>query len=48
LDERGSIAYSAVIQPVPVPFKKGGTFSSMLAEQTTFVSPTSMRTEPSA
>jgi hypothetical protein len=40
--------YSAVTQPFPVFLKKGGTLSSMLAEQMTLVSPISMRTDPSA
>ena len=46
--ERGSIPYSAVIQPSPWPFRNGGTRSSTLTVQMTFVSPTSMRAEPSA
>src|SRR4030067_2609753 len=48
LVERGSIEYSAVTHPLPVFLKKGGTLSSKLAEQITFVSPISMRTDPSA
>ena len=28
---RGSMPYSAVTQPVPLPFRNGGTFSSTLA-----------------
>jgi hypothetical protein len=40
--------YSAVTQPEPLPFRKGGTFSSTLAVQRTFVWPTSISTEPSA
>src|SRR5512136_364965 len=42
----GIMAYSAVSQPLPVFFRKGGTPSSTDAEQITFVSPISMRTEP--
>src|SRR5512143_729300 len=45
---RGSIPYSAVSQPLPLPFRKGGTDSSRVAVQSTFVSPTSISTEPSA
>jgi len=40
--------YSAVTHPFPVFRKKGGTLSSILAEQITFVSPISMSTDPSA
>src|SRR3990172_221978 len=47
-EERGSMLYSAVTQPVPVPFRNGGTLSSTVAAQITLVSPTSMSTEPSA
>src|SRR3972149_2764093 len=47
-DDLGSIAYSAVSQPFPVPARKGGTLSSTVAAQMTFVSPISIRTEPSA
>src|SRR4030066_462881 len=47
-DDLGSMAYSAVIQPFPFPIRKGGTRSSTVAAQMTFVSPISMRTEPSA
>ena len=46
--ERGSMPYSAVSQPCPLPFKKAGTLSSMLAVQMTLVSPHSISTEPSA
>jgi hypothetical protein len=46
--ERGSMPYSAVSQPCPLPRKKPGTLSSMLAVQITLVSPHSIRTEPSA
>jgi len=45
---RGSMPYSAVTQPLPVPRRNGGTLSSMLAAQMTRVSPTSISTEPSA
>jgi hypothetical protein len=47
LVERGSIPYSAVTQPFPWPFRKGGTLSSSDAVQITLVSPNSTRTEPS-
>ena len=39
--------YSAATQPVPAPRKNGGTFSSTVAEQITFVSPNEITTEPS-
>jgi len=45
---RGSIEYSAVIQPSPVPFLCGGGLSSQLAVQSTRVSPMLMSAEPSA
>src|SRR5262252_9064598 len=45
---RGSMPYSAVIQPWPLPRRKGGTTSSTLAVQSTWVSPNSTSTEPSA
>jgi hypothetical protein len=45
---RGSMPYSAVSQPSPLPFRKAGTFSSTLAVQITRVSPNSTSTEPSA
>ena len=48
LVERGSMPYSAVIQPWPRPFRKPGTFSSTLAVQSTFVSPKATSTDPSA
>ena len=35
---RGSMPYSAVSQPWPLPFRKPGTFSSMLAVKITLVS----------
>src|SRR6184192_792669 len=47
LVERGSIAYSAVTQPSPCPFRKGGTLSSTVAVQITLVAPNSTSTEPS-
>ena len=40
--------YSAVIHPLPVPFMKPGTLSSMEAVQMTRVFPTSISAEPSA
>ena len=40
--------YSAVIQPLPDPFMKEGTVSSMEAVQITLVLPTSISAEPSA
>ena len=46
--ERGNMPYSAVTQPFPVPLRKGGVFSSMLAVQMTLVSPNSINTDPSA
>src|SRR5690606_18219788 len=46
--ERGNREYSAVNQPVFCPRKKGGTFSSTDTLHKTFVSPISMKTEPSA
>src|SRR6185437_14606497 len=46
--ERGSIPYSAVTQPLPEPFRKGGAFSSRLAVTSTWVSPNLTRQEPSA
>ena len=45
---RGSMPYSAVIQPSPLPFRNGGTRSSTLTVQMTWVSPTSISAEPSA
>src|SRR5437868_7058303 len=47
-EERGSIAYSAVTQPLPLPRKNGGTRSSMVAVHSTFVRPISTSAEPSA
>ena len=45
---RGSMLYSAVTQPRPLPRIQPGTRSSMVAAQMTRVSPTRIRTEPSA
>ena len=45
---RGSMPYSAVIQPLPLPRRKPGTPSSMLAVHSTRVWPNSTSTEPSA
>ena len=45
---RGSMPYSAVTQPLPELRRNGGTRSSTLAVQITFVRPTSISTEPSA
>src|SRR5580704_250579 len=46
--ERGSMPYSAVTQPLPEPFRKGGAFSSRLAVTSTWVRPNLTRQEPSA
>jgi hypothetical protein len=46
--ERGSMAYSAVTQPLPCFSRKGGTLFSTLAVQISLVSPNSISTEPSA
>src|SRR5215472_6423684 len=46
--ERGSMLYSAVIQPLPAPLRKAGTVSSIEAVQITRVLPTSISAEPSA
>jgi hypothetical protein len=46
--ERGSMAYSAVTQPVPWPLRKGGALASMLAAAATRVRPISIKAEPSA
>ena len=46
--ERGIMAYSLVIHPLPVLRKKAGTLSSTEAVQMTRVLPTSMSAEPSA
>src|SRR4051794_37310135 len=45
---RGSIAYSAVTQPRPLPLRHRGTPCWTDAAQRTFVSPNSIRAEPSA
>jgi len=47
-EDAGSMPYSAVIQPLPVPRRNGGVRSSSFAVQMTRVSPTSISTEPSA
>src|SRR5947209_17864243 len=46
--ERGSIAYSAVTQPSPLPLRQRGTPSVTEAAHSTRVLPNSTRTEPSA
>src|SRR5581483_8619390 len=46
--ERGSIEYSAVTQPFPVPRMNCGTASSMVAAHSTRVLPTVIRADPSA
>jgi hypothetical protein len=46
--ERGSMPYSAVTQPLPLPRRKPGTEFSTEAVQMTRVSPHSINTEPSA
>ena len=48
LVERGSIAYSAVTQPWPLPRRQRGTSSWTLAAHSTRVAPNSTSTEPSA
>ncbi len=45
---RGSIPYSAVTQPLPLPLRNGGTRSSIDAVQSTRVKPSEMSAEPSA
>ena len=45
---RGSMPYSAVTQPSPLPRLCGGTFSSTEAVHSTLVLPNSTSTEPSA
>ena len=45
---RGSMEYSAVTQPLPVPRSHGGPFSSSEAVQSTLVLPKETRQEPSA
>jgi hypothetical protein len=44
----GSIEYSAVTQPLPLPRIQRGTSSSMYAVQSTLVRPAVMSTEPDA
>ena len=44
--EPGSMLYSAVIQPLPLPTIQSGTFCSKLAVQSTTVSPHWYKTEP--
>ena len=46
--DRGSIAYSAVTQPFPLPFIQRGTFSSTVAAHSTWVSPILIKADPSA
>src|SRR5215469_5543918 len=48
LVDLGSIAYSAVIQPSPLPRRQRGTSSRTLAAHSTRVAPNSTSTEPSA
>ena len=48
LVDRGSIAYSAVTQPWPLPRRQRGTSSVTLAAHSTRVAPNSTSTEPSA
>ena len=47
-DAPGSIEYSAVTQPLPLPFIHRGTPSSTEAVQSTIVPPAFTSTEPSA
>jgi hypothetical protein len=44
----GSIEYSAVTQPVPLPRRWGGMRSSMVAAHSTWVSPSRMTTDAAA
>jgi len=46
--EAGSIAYSAVTQPRPLPFSQRGTSSAIEAVQMTRVSPIEISADPSA
>ena len=48
LVEPGSMEYSAVTQPLPLPRSQGGTRSSAEAVHSTLVRPISTRTEPAA
>ena len=45
---RGSMAYSAVTHPLPLPLRNGGTRSSTVAAQRTRVSPIVISALPSA
>ena len=45
-DDPGSIEYSAVTQPLPLPRIHRGTSSSSIAVQSTLVSPNDTRTDP--
>jgi hypothetical protein len=45
---RGSMAYSAVTQPSPLPRRQRGSSSATLAAHSTRVAPNSTRTDPSA
>ena len=47
-DEPGSIEYSAVTQPLPLPRIQRGTSSSMLAVHSTRVRPNDTRHDPAA
>ena len=46
--DRGSMAYSALTHPLPLPRRKGGTFSSTEAVQSTWVCPHRIQADPSA
>ena len=48
LVDPGSIAYSAVTQPLPLPRIHGGTFSSTDAVHSTRVRPIEINTDPAA
>src|SRR5665647_1082129 len=45
---QGSMLYSAVIHPWPLPLRKGGTLASTVTPQSTWVLPILISTEPSA
>ena len=47
-DDPGSIEYSAVTHPLPLPFIQRGTFSSIDAVQSTRVRPNDTSTDPAA
>ena len=47
-DEPGSIEYSAVTQPLPLPFIQRGTSSSIVAVHSTRVRPNDTRHDPAA